>query len=384
MGVRSLELEKMKYDYLIVGAGFAGCVTAERIASQLDKKVMIIDSRGHIGGNCYDYLDENGILVHKYGPHAFHTNNKRVWDYLSNFTEWNNYNHLVLALIDGKNIPLPFNINSIYQLFDFDYANRIVDLLINTYGAGMKIPILHLKRTNNEELQKLADFIYTKVFLGYNLKQWSLRPEELDYSVSSRVPVFISRDNRYFQDRYQGLPLKGYTVLFEKIINHKNIELLLNTEFKSVMNDIKYDKLIYTGEIDYFFDYIYGDLPYRTQVFDIKTYNQQYYQEITQLNYPNDYDYIRTTEFKHFYKQKTNKTSIAFEYSKPCIKEIDEPYYPIPQEKNEQIFQKYKKEAEKLDGQVFFIGRLAEYKYYNMDQIVGVALQLFEKKISKS
>ncbi len=374
----------MKYDYLIAGAGLAGCVTAERIASRLEKKVLIIDKRNHIGGHCYDYFDDGGVLIHKYGPHAFHTNSKKVWDYLSEFTGWNNYNHIVLARIEKKNIPLPFNINSIFQLFENHYAQKLTDLLINTYGAGMKIPILQLQKTTNDELKFLADYIYKNVFLGYNLKQWSLKPEELDYSVSSRVPVHISRDNRYFQDRYQGIPVNGYTALFEKLVENPNIHIELNTEFKSSVNDIDFDKLIFTGPIDYYFDYIHGELPYRTQVFDLKTYDFPWFQENSQINYPNDEDFIRITEFKHFMKQKTEKTTVAYEYSKPTDKDSDEPYYPIPQSRNHDIFAKYRKEAEKLLGNVFFLGRLADYKYYNMDEVTGAALQLFEQKIAKS
>lgn len=371
----------MKFDYLIVGAGFSGCILAERIATNLGKKVLIVERRSHIAGNAYDYYDENGILVHKYGPHIFHTNSKKVWDYLSKFTEWNIYYHKVLAVVDGKKIPVPFNLNSLYLIFPQKYAEKLEKQLIETFGYGVKIPILKLKETTSGELKFLADFIYEKVFLNYTTKQWGYKPEELDGSVTARVPVYISRDDRYFQDIYQGIPKHGYTKMFEKMINHPNIHILLNTDYREIIEDVKFDKLIYTGPVDYFFDYIYGELPYRSLRFEFKTINSEYFQEVAQINYPNDYDFTRITEFKHMTGQKSDLTTIAYEFPQSYIIGKNEPYYPIPKEENLEIYKKYLKEISKLNGIVYFVGRLAEYRYYNMDQIVARALNVFEKEV---
>lgn len=373
----------MKYDYLIIGAGYAGSVLAERIATQLDKKCLIVDKRNHIAGNAYDYYDESGVLVHKFGPHIFHTSSKKVWDYLSDFTTWNGYVHQVKAIVEGKAIPVPFNLNSIYQIFSPSYAGKLENKLLDHYGYGLKIPILKMLEAKDEDLNFLANYIYKNVFLGYTQKQWGMKPEDLDSSVSSRVPVYISRDDRYFQDTYQGIPEYGYTEMFKKILNHKNIHILLNADFDDVKDGIQFDKLIFTGPIDEYFDFIHGELPYRSLNFEFRTFDTDIYQEVAQMNYPNNYDYTRITEFKYFSKQKINKTTIAYEYPQQFIKNQNDPYYPIPKEENNISFQKYKQEADKISESVIFCGRLAEYKYYNMDQIVGIALQTFEKKIAK-
>mgnify|MGYP001773276240 CR=1 FL=1 len=371
----------MRFDYLIVGAGYSGCILAERIATQLNKKVLIVEKRNHIGGNAFDYYDENGILVHKYGPHIFHTNSKKVWDYLSRFTEWNLYYHKVLAVVDGKKIPIPFNLNSLYQVFPKKYAEKLEKQLIETFGYGTKIPILKLKESVSGDLKFLADFIYEKIFLNYTVKQWGYKPEDLDPSVTARVPIYISRDDRYFQDIYQGLPKYGYTKMFENMLNHRNIHILLNTDYRDVIEDIKFDKLVYTGPVDYFFDYIHGELPYRSLRFEFKAINSEYFQEVAQINYPNDYDFTRITEFKHMTGQKSKLTTIAYEYPEPYITGKNEPYYPIPKSENLEIYNKYVKEINKLNGVAYFVGRLADYRYYNMDQIVARALSVFEKEI---
>ncbi len=373
----------MKFDYVIVGAGYAGCILAERIAAQLDKKVLIVERRNHIGGNAYDFYDENGILVHKYGPHIFHTNSKKSWDYLSQFTDWLPYYHHVLAVVEGKKVPVPFNFNSIYQVFPQQFAQTLEKLLIDKYGCGLKIPILKLRECKEKDLKFLADYIYNHVFLGYTVKQWGLKPEELDFSVTSRVPVYLSRDNRYFQDTYQGIPRRGYTEMFRKMIDHPNIHLLLNTDYKDIESDIKFDKMIFTGMIDQFFDKMHGELPYRSLEFDFKNYPVEKFQEVSQVNYPNNHNYTRITEFKHFTDQKADSTTVAYEYPQKFIEGVNDPYYPIPNKDNHEAFKKYQKEAAKLKDSVFFVGRLAEYKYYDMEQIVGVALLMFERKIAK-
>lgn len=371
----------MKYDYLIVGAGFAGSVLAERISTQLDKKVLVVDKRSHIGGNCFDYYDDYGVLCHKYGPHAFHTKNQKVWEYINQFSSFNTYNHHVLAKIEGKLVPIPFNINTIYQLFPESYASKLESLLIENYGYGLKIPILKLRETQNSELKFLADYIYKNVFEGYNLKQWGKKTEDIDPAVSSRVPVYISRDNRYFQDKFQGIPSGGYTNLFQKLLNHKNIHILLNADYKEIESDIKYDKIIYTGPIDYFFDFAHGRLPYRSLQFEFENKQTEYIQPVAQVNYPNDDLFTRITEFKHFLGQQHNSTTFAREYSLEYVFGKNDPYYPISNDDNQKIYDKYLMDAAKLKNAIF-CGRLADYKYYNMDEVIGVALMIFEKKIA--
>ncbi len=367
----------MKYDYLIIGAGFSGCVFAERIATQLNKKVLLIDSRNHIGGNCYDFASDEGIIVHKYGPHIFHTNSPIVWDYLSKFTDWELYYHRVLASVDGMNIPVPFNLNSLYKVFPPNLASKLEDLLIQTYSYGSKIPILKLMQTESKELKMLADFVYRNIFLGYNIKQWNSKPEDLDFSVSARVPIYISRDDRYFQDMFQAIPAKGYTKLFENMLKHPNIELALNTDFKSIQDTIQADKIIYTGKIDEYFDYIHGELPYRSLRFGFEYKNSEFYQPVSQINYSNNFDFTRITEFKHFLNQKTKGTIIAKEYPVPHIIGQNDPYYPIPNDANQEMFEHYSVEAHHIRNKVIFTGRLSDYKYYNMDQVVGVAMSKF-------
>lgn len=371
----------MKYDFLIVGAGFSGSILAERIANVMNKKVLLIDKRNHIAGNCYDEKGNNGIIVHKYGPHIFHTNDKNVWNYLSGFTDWYSYEHKVLAVIDGKKIPVPFNLNSIHLSFSQHKAQELENLLITNFGYEAKIPILKLKENHHSILKELADYIYNYVFLGYTVKQWGVKPEELDISVTARIPVFVSRDNRYFQDKFQGIPLDGYTALFNNILKNPNIEIRLNTYFKD-LSDVEYDALIYTGPIDSYFNYKYGRLPYRSLKFDFETLNIELFQETAQVNYPNDYDFTRITEFKHFLDYPPIKqTTIAREYSMDYKEGENEPYYPVPSDASDNIYKLYKKETENLKN-VYFIGRLADYKYYNMNQVVARALNFFNNKIA--
>ncbi|MEI6090052.1 MAG: UDP-galactopyranose mutase [bacterium] len=372
----------MIYDYLIVGAGLAGSVLAERIAKVLNKRVLVIDKREHFAGNCYDYIDEFGVLIHKYGPHAFHTNSNKVWEYLGQFTEWNQYEHRVLAEIDGQNVPVPFNLTSLKLLFPVEYAEKMENMLLEKFGYGKKIPILKLRAMGDPSLTELADYIYDKVFLGYTIKQWDLQPEELDESVTSRVPVFISADDRYFQDEHQAIPLNGYTNMIKNILDNELIEVRLNTEFKDLSADIKYDKLIFTGALDEFYNYRFGELDYRSLRFDFVNYQKEFFQEIGQLNFPNDFDYTRITEFKYMTHQKTDSTTVAYEYPEKFENSKNERYYPIPREESQVVYRKYAELAAQ-EKNIYFIGRLPEYKYYNMDAIVIAALNLFESKLAK-
>ena len=375
-------------DYIVVGTGLAGVVLAERIAKKLDKKVLIIEKRNHIGGNCYDFKDENNILIHKYGPHLFHTNNKEVVDYLSNFTSWDIYNHEVLAYIDGKKVSIPFNFNTLYEVFPSSKAKALEEKLLENFEYNSKIPILELKKSEDEDLAFLADFIYEKIFVNYTAKQWGMKPEDMDGAVTARVPVFVGRDNRYFNDKYQMLPSNGYTNMIENMLNHKNIKIMTNTDFNEVCRlkngqfylfDSEFKgKVIYTGQIDELFDYKFGELPYRSVDMKFETVEKEYYQEKATVNYPNDYDFTRITEFKHIHPSSSSKTTILKEYPQEYKIGKNTPYYPIFTQINHENYNKYFEYSKSINNLVL-VGRLAEYKYYDMDDIVERALEKFKE-----
>lgn len=362
---------------IIVGAGFSGATLAHKIATELDEEVFVIDAKNHIGGNCYDYYDDNGICIHQYGTHIFHTNLKNVWDFVSNFTKWNPYMHAVKGLIDGQLVPIPFNLNSIHQVFPRSIADKLETKLIEKFGFNVKVPILQLRGTGDKDLEFLADYIYEKIFLHYTLKQWGMKPEDLDPAVTGRVPVYISRDNRYFQDKYQGIPLHGYTKVIEKMLDHPKIKVSLNTPFNKVKNDITYDRLFYTGPIDEFFDYELGELPYRSLKFDFVEFDKPYFQSGACINYPNNYDFTRIGEYKYFLDDKSDKTVVSFEYPQNFENGKNERYYPIVKDENLALYNRYLKKA-KEHPNVYFLGRLGDYKYYDMDKAIARALELFE------
>lgn len=366
----------MKDKYLVVGAGITGCVIAENIASQLGKEVLLIDSRRHVGGNCRDYRSFEGILVHEFGPHIFHTNNGDVWNYLSRFTDWSMYFHRVLANIEGMEIPVPFNLNSIYMAFPAELAGKLENALIEKFGYGTKIPILEMRKTESPLLKFLADYVYKNVFLGYTVKQWGVKPEEIDESVSGRIPVYISRDDRYFQDKYQAIPRLGYSKMIENMLKNDKIEVRLGCDFREISDPNNYKMVIYTGKIDEYFGGKYGELPYRSLRFETEYLNTRQFQPVAQMNYPSNFDFTRITEFKHFLPQNTAGTIIAKEYSMPHVAGKNTPFYPINNPENMSIYEKYRSEALQLKN-VIFAGRLAEYKYYNMDQAVASALDKF-------
>ena len=384
------------FDHIIIGAGYAGSIIAERIASKLGQRVLIIEKRNHIAGNAYDYYDENGILIHKYGPHIFHTNNKQVWDYLSDFTDWFYYHHRVRALIDGKEISLPFSFKSIAELFPLDLQKKLEQKLLSNFEFNTKVPILKLREIEDTDLKFLADYIYEKVFKGYTTKQWGVVPEELNPLVTDRVPVYLSQDDRYFQDHYQGLPAQGYTKMFENILSHKNISVLLNTDFRDILKidtekkkvylfDTKFEgKVIYTGMLDELYDYSFGELPYRSLDFRFQHLNQEYFLKSGSVNYPTNYDHTRITEFKHLTGQKHQGTTIVYEYPQQYDRHTrgkDIPYYPVPQEANHKLYKKYKDQAKEFK-QLILVGRLAEYHYYDMHQIVAQALKVFRREFN--
>ncbi|MDP3148722.1 MAG: UDP-galactopyranose mutase [Ignavibacteria bacterium] len=362
----------MKYDYLIVGAGFAGAVMAERLASQSNKKVLIVEKRNHVGGNVYDVYDEHGILIHKYGPHIFHTNSKEVFDYLSKFTEWRFYEHKVLANYQGDHFPIPINRITINKFFDLDLKTEGEVKSFLSTKIENRFPIL-----NSEDIivNQVGRELFEAFFKNYTKKQWNLFPNELSPSVCGRIPVRFNDDYRYFTDKYQFMPKEGYTKMFEKMLSHKNIEVALSTDYKKIIDNTKFDKIIYTGPIDAFFDYQFGKLPYRSIRFEYEYYKKQNYQSAGQVNFVDmKEEFTRVTEYKYLTLQNTDATTISKEFSL----QDGEPYYPIPTDMNRKLFLRYKQEAEKLKN-IIFCGRLAEYQYYNMDQVIAYSLNKFRK-----
>ena len=365
----------MKYDYLIVGAGFAGSVFAERLASQLNKKILLVEKRGHIGGNAYDEYDENGILVHKYGPHTFHTNSKEVFDYLSQFTKWIPYEHQVLAKHNGILYPIPINRITLNKLYNLKLKT---DKEVEKYYDEVKEKRNPIQNSEDIIVNKVGVDLFEKFFKNFTKKQWNLEPKELSPTVCGRIPARLNDDCRYFTDKYQFMPEEGYTKMFERILLNKNIEVVLNTDYKSVLNDVHFNKLIYTGPIDYFFDYQYGRLPYRSIRFEFENYDLADFQPVAQVNYvDSDIDFTRIVEYKKMTKQIYDSTTISKEY----LLSDGEPFYPIPTESNHKIFMSYKRLSE-TSKNVFFCGRLAEYQYFNMDQVVANTLKIFNNKLS--
>ncbi|MBV9986537.1 MAG: UDP-galactopyranose mutase [Chitinophagaceae bacterium] len=363
------------FDYLIVGAGFAGSVIAERLASKANKKVLIIDKRDHIAGNTYDYYNKDGILVHKYGPHIFHTNSKEVYEYLSQFTTWRPYEHRVLGSVDGQLVPIPINLDTINKLYGLNLcADQVED-----FFASKAVKIDRIATSEDVVLSKVGKELYEKFFRGYTRKQWDLDPSELDASVTARVPTRTNRDNRYFTDTYQAMPQYGYTQLFRKMLSHPNIKIMLNTDYKEIIKDIPHKTVIFTGPIDSYFDYCYGKLPYRSIEFKFETLDQETFQPTGTVNYPNEHPYTRITEFKYLTGQKHPKTSVVYEYPKA----EGDPYYPIPRAENNEIYKKYQLLAATTPN-VYFTGRLGTYKYYNMDQVVAQSLTLFKKLVQQA
>jgi UDP-galactopyranose mutase len=356
------------FDYLIVGAGYAGSVIAERLARGMGKKVLIVDRRPHIAGNAYDHYDDAGILVHKYGPHIFHTSCREVFDYLSRFTEWRQYQHKVLASVDGQLVPIPINLDTINTL----YGLNLTSFQMEEFLASRAEKREQVKTSEDVVVNKVGRELYEKFFRGYTRKQWGLDPSELDAQVTARVPTRTNRDNRYFTDAYQAMPKFGFTRMFGHMLDHPNIHVLLNTDYREVRDAIPFKEMIYTGPVDEFFEYRHGKLPYRCLDFKHETHNVAQLQPVAVVNYPNDYSYTRVTEFKHLTGQEHSKTSIVYEY--PMAE--GDPYYPIPKPENAELYKKYQALAAETEG-VHFVGRLATYKYYNMDQVVAQALTVF-------
>jgi UDP-galactopyranose mutase len=365
-----------RYDYLVVGAGFAGAIMAERLAADAGKKVLVIDRRPHIAGNAFDHLDDAGILIHQYGPHIFHTNSQDIVDYLSRFTEWRPYEHRVLADLGDKLVPMPINRTTLNLMYD---AKLETDEDAEAFLASLAEPVETVRTSEDVVVSKVGRELYETFFRGYTRKQWGMDPSELDKSVTSRVPTRTNDDDRYFTDTFQAMPAKGYTAMFERILNHPNITLRLGEDYRDVSKEVEYDHLVFTGPIDEYFDFRFGKLPYRSLEFKHVSLDQEQFQSVATVNYPSeDVPYTRITEYKHLTGQEAPNTSITYEYPQA----EGDPYYPVPRAENEALFKRYKALADETSN-VTFVGRLATYRYYNMDQVVGQALATYRRHIEK-
>ncbi len=358
------------FDYLIVGAGFAGSVLAERLANGSNKKILICDKRSHIGGNAYDYYNDDGILIHKYGPHIFHTNADDVFEYLSRFTEWREYQHRVLASVDGMLVPIPINLDTINKLYGLSLTSLEIQEFFDCVRENRE-PVL---TSEDVVVNAVGRELYEKFFKNYTKKQWGLDPSELDATVAARIPTRTNRDDRYFTDKFQAMPRHGYTRMFEKMLDSPNIKVLLNCDYRDVMKEIDYGSMVFTGPVDAYFDFQHGKLPYRSLEFRHETHDTEVFQPAPVVNFPNDQPYTRVTEFKYLTGQVHRKTSVVYEHPRA----EGDPYYPIPKPENGEIYTKYKRMAD-AETNVHFVGRLATYKYYNMDQVVAQALMTYGK-----
>ncbi len=379
-----------KYDVIIVGSGFAGSTLARKFAED-QKKVLIYEKRSHIAGNMYEEVLDNGVRVHKYGPHIFHTNNKKVFDFLKQYGEWYFYEHRVVGKINNILVPIPFNFRSLELLYNQEESQKIKDKLKEIYPDQKKVSILDLINNSDETIKKFGEFVYKNVFENYTAKQWNIPISEIDKSVINRVPVILGYDDRYFQDQYQYMPKQGYTKLFERLLDHENIEIQLSTnalDDLSIQEDQIYWKgekfsgiVIYTGQIDELFDYKFGVLPYRSLDLVFENYDMNYYQSSSVVNYPNEEKFTRITEFKYFSNQLIPKaTTILKEYPKKYqIQEDCIPYYAIIDDENREKYNQYDELVQKIPN-LYMCGRLAEYKYYNMDTVIERALELYEKE----
>ena len=380
--------------YIIIGTGLTGCVIAEQLSKNPDNMIYMIEKKRHIGGTCYDHYNQDGILVHEYGPHIFNTYDQEVWDYVNEFTPFLEYFHRVLGYVDGQLVPIPFNLLSIEKIFPKAMAERMTEKLLDKYGYNTKVPILELHAQDDADLQYLADFVYEKVFLHYTMKQWGMKPDEVGGKAMARIPVYVSTDDRYFQNPYQGVPAYGYTAMMEKMISKKNIVTLTGLDYQDVIsldekakkvlvNGQEFDgKVIFTACIDKLMDYKFGNLPYRSLKFEFTTLDKEEYQPVATVNYPCNYEFTRITEFKKLTMQKHPKTTIMKEFSTLYNPDDDrlDPLYPIPQKENEELYDKYLNSVKEYP-QIVLAGRLANYKYFTMAETIRNALDIVKSEL---
>ncbi|MHC0510527.1 UDP-galactopyranose mutase [Achromobacter aegrifaciens] len=385
------------FDVVIVGSGFAGSILAERLASQQGKHVLLIEQRAHIAGNMYDYQDEHGVMVHKYGPHLFRTNSPRVLSYISQFTDWEPYQHRVLANVQGQLVPVPFNLTSLERLLP-QQASELKQLLVSEFGMDVKVPVSTLRKHQDPRVRDLGEFIFQNIYLNYTTKQWGDKPENLDFeTITARVPVHLSYDDRYFQESHQALPKQGYTAMFKNMLAHKNIEIRLNTKASDVLmfdasagsvllDGKKFEgDIIYTGAVDELFNYVFGELPYRSLRFDLESHDLDFYQPTATVNYPNTEKFTRITEYKHLMGVKPKMTTIMKEYPQEYNRRDPSkniPYYPIPKDSSAELYARYVELAAKFKS-LKLVGRLAEYRYYDMNNIIERALDVFEREFEQ-
>jgi len=358
------------FDWLIVGAGFAGATLAERIATQRGEKVLVIDRRPHIGGNAYDRHNDDGLLVHQYGPHIFHTNSQAIFDHLSQFTEWRPYEHRVLGMIDGQLVPIPINLDTVNKLYGLSLTSEELP----AWFASRAEHVETIRTSEDVVVSVVGRELYEKFFQGYTRKQWGMDPSELDKSVTARVPTRTNRDDRYFTDTYQYMPKHGYTRMFEKMLAHPNIKVMTQTDFADVKDEIEYRHLIWSGPVDEYFGFRFGKLPYRSLQFAHETHDTEQFLPTGTVNYPQTEAYTRVSEYKHMTGQLHPKTAITYEYPSAT----GDPYYPIPKPENAELYKRYEALA-MATPDVWFVGRLATYRYYNMDQVTGQALATFRR-----
>jgi UDP-galactopyranose mutase len=358
------------FDWLIVGAGFAGSTLAERIATQRGERVLVIDRRNHIGGNAYDRYNEDGVLIHQYGPHIFHTNSEMIFKHLSQFTEWRPYEHRVLARVDDMLVPIPINLDTVNKLYNLNLTSDELEGWFKSRAEQVD----EIKTSEDVVVSVVGRELYEKFFQGYTRKQWGMDPSELDKSVTARVPTRTNRDDRYFTDEYQFMPKHGYTRMFERMLKHPNIKVMTQTDFREIRDQIAYKRLIFTGPIDEYFDFRFGKLPYRSLQFRHETLDREWFLPTGTVNYPQTEEYTRISEYKHMTGQVHPKTTVTYEYPSA----VGDPYYPIPKAENAELYKKYERLAMNTPN-VWFVGRLATYRYYNMDQVTGQALATFRR-----
>ena len=361
---------RTEYDWLVVGAGFAGAVLAERLAQVRGDRVLVVDRRPHVAGNAYDHLDAGGVMIHRYGPHIFHTNSAAVWEHLSKFTKWRPYEHRVLGQVDGRLVPIPINGDTVNALYGLDLSPEELE----AWFAARAEPVADVRTSEDVIVSRIGRELYEKFFQGYTRKQWGLDPSELDKSVTARVPVRTNRDGRYFTDTFQAMPRDGYTAMFSRLLDHPGIDVMLGTEARELEGRVRWKRTIWTGPVDEFYGHRFGALPYRSLRFHHEHLPQEWFQAVGTVNYPQTESYTRITEYKHLTGQLHAGTSITYEYPEA----EGDPYYPVPRPANQALFRRYEALAD-AEPNTWFAGRLATYRYMNMDQVVGQALALFRR-----